>query len=124
MKKKITVQEQIVLIDFLGEEMGVDISSLVDMVQAMPYQRGYRPTELGASMPVKMSAKAVNQLLEEMGYQTNINGEWIPTKQGEPYALQGNVGIIKSSKGNFLKSSLLWKESIIEQLINQKGEVA
>ena len=124
MKKRITIEEETILLDFYGEERKIDISSLLNMSRTVPYERGYTPTEIGAAMPVHMSARAVNQLLEKLGYQTKINDEWMPTKQGEPYALQGNLSIIKSNKGNFLKSTLLWKEPIIEQLKNQKGDVA
>lgn len=119
MKTKLTIEENIVILDYLGERTELKVEDLITNIQAFPYQRGYLPTEIGKMLKPELSARKVNQLLNELALQEKCNTEWIPTEQGMPYALQGNYSIIKSGSVDSLKTSLLWNKEIITILQKQ-----
>lgn len=122
MKKELTIEENIILLDFLGESIEVNKEGLLSNIKAIPYQRGYTPTEIGQQIEPRLSAVKVNKILSEMDFQVKCNDEWIPTEMGMPYALQGGYSIIKTDKGSFLKTKLLWNGEVIN-ILKKKQEI-
>ena len=93
----------------------IDFSSMLVLAPAQSYIRledeALEPTELGyrhGLSPIEM-----NLWLEEKGYQAKINGEWIPTDKGQPFAV-----LHQWVKGNKSGYNYKWKKSVLNTLIN------
>lgn len=85
------------------------------------------PTNIGKELGIvfktgRGNAIKVNQLLQELGYQTKVEADppWTPTEKGESFC--DRKPISTGSKSD--KFQLLWKASIIGELQNQQGSVA
>ena len=93
----------------------IDFSSMLVLAPAQSYIRledeALEPTELGyrhGLSPIEM-----NLWLEEKGYQAKINGEWIPTDKGQPFAVRHQW--VKGNKSGY---NYKWKKSVLNTLIN------
>ena len=94
----------------------IDFSSMLVLAPAQSYIRledeALEPTELGyrhGLSPIEM-----NLWLEEKGYQAKINGEWIPTDKGQPFAVRHQW--VKGNKSGY---NYKWKKSVLNTLINE-----
>ena len=70
------------------------------------------PTEIGEQ--VGLSAREVNNLLAEAGFQYRVGSKWEPLEPGLPYAVMMDVGK-KQSSGTPIRQ-LKWESSIIEEV--------
>ena len=68
----------------------------------------------------KPNPRAVNSMLDTLGYQEKIEGKWSATEKGEPFSERKPVST--NSKSD--KDQLFWYASIIEELRGQSMEVA
>jgi len=65
------------------------------------------PTELGKLL--SLSAIKTNQWLEQQGFQAKINGEWIPTDKGKPFAVRHQW--VSGNKSGY---NYKWKKSVLK----------
>ena len=72
------------------------------------------PTEIGKQLNTKLSAVAVNKLLESLNYQEKLGSAWVPTLRGKPYAIFLDTGK-KHSDGTPI-TQLKWLSTIIPHL--------
>lgn len=72
------------------------------------------PTEIGKQLNTKLSAVAVNKLLESLNYQEKLGSAWVPTPKGKPYAIFLDTGK-KHSDGTPI-TQLKWLSTIIPHL--------
>lgn len=72
------------------------------------------PTEIGKQLNPKLSAVAVNKLLESLNYQEKLGSAWVPTQKGKPYAIFLDTGK-KHSDGTPI-TQLKWLSTIIPHL--------
>lgn len=72
------------------------------------------PTEMGKQLNPKLSAVAVNKLLESLNYQEKLGSAWVPTEKGKPYAVFLDTGK-KHSDGTPI-TQLKWLSTIIPHL--------
>lgn len=72
------------------------------------------PTEIGKQLNPKLSAVAVNKLLESLNYQEKLGSAWVPTPKGKPYAIFLDTGK-KHSDGTPI-TQLKWLSTIIPHL--------
>ena len=72
------------------------------------------PTEIGKQLDPKLSAVAVNKLLESLNYQEKLGSAWVPTPKGKPYAVFLDTGK-KHSDGTPV-TQLKWLSTIIPHL--------
>jgi hypothetical protein len=65
------------------------------------------PTELGKLL--SLSAIKTNQWLEQQGFQAKINGEWVPTDKGKPFAVRHQW--VSGNKSGY---NYKWKKSVLK----------
>jgi hypothetical protein len=74
----------------------------------------FTPTQMAERMGLK-SAREVNIILQNLGYQKNVGGDarWEPTEKGKPFSKLKGVDL-EAKKS--VKVQLVWYETIFEQL--------
>lgn len=94
---------------------GVSSLGLLQIELKNEYQTlNLTPTEIGKQLDPKLSAVAVNKLLESLNYQEKLGSAWVPTPKGKPYAIFLDTGK-KHSDGTPI-TQLKWLSTIIPHL--------
>jgi len=82
-------------------------------------ERYYNPTEIGARLEPVRSAKTVNKILMQMGFQVNaiIGGDktWALTTDGEEYGRYYDIGKTRGSGGAPIQQ-IRWREKVVAVL--------
>lgn len=78
------------------------------------------PQELGEEF--KESAQAFNKRLLAAGLQEKIDGEWVPTEKGRPYAVLLDTG--KHHRSGAMVQQLKWYESVLDVLNGGQANAA
>lgn len=74
----------------------------------------FRPTDLARELGLfnksgNPDARAANKLLESLGYQTKVNGQWQPTQKGHSHAEVKHV----DTDSRTAKNQLFWLDTIL-----------
>jgi Rha family phage regulatory protein len=109
-------QQEIVKI--VKKDTGVDFSEVLKHASAqqniLPEIIMLEPTDIGIKLGLG-SGIEVNRLLAVHGFQTRINGEWVPTSLGEPHC-QKHAWAKKNKSGYNLKWNLKFLENYFNSL--------
>jgi phage regulator Rha-like protein len=79
------------------------------------------PTQLGKDFNPNRSAQTVNVILEELGLQTKIGGQWVATEKGSPYCEVIDSGK-RHNDGSMIKQ-IKWYQSVLG-LIQERESAA
>ena len=70
------------------------------------------PTQLGAYFEPPLSARKINRILYEHGFQWKVGGQWIATEKGKPYSLT----VAREPRPDLIVHQLLWQRRTIDLL--------
>lgn len=76
------------------------------------------PTQIGELLKTPVSARKVNILLDDLGYQVKTGDQWLPTEKGKSFSEVLDTGK-KHSDGTPVKQ-LKWYQSIVTCLNMEK----
>jgi len=85
-------------------------------------QQVFTPTQLGEMVEPKISARRVNMVLEQLGYQEKANGAWVITAKGEKFCEMLDTGK-KHNDGTPVKQ-IKWYQSVLDDIKNTLQEAA
>lgn len=74
----------------------------------------FTPTQLGGMLEPPISARKVNEVLEHLGYQCKVNGEWVVTSKGEKLCEMLDTG---KKRGNGVPvKQIKWYQTVLDIL--------
>lgn len=103
--------------DLIGSAYGFDSTPLKLLIPPEEQPDSLNPTKLGTELG-GISANKVNKLLEKMGFQFKIGGDWKLTDEGKQYGSNIPYTNPKSGHKGF---QIMWSEKVIPLL---KGSMA
>lgn len=84
-------------------------------------QQVFTPTQLGEMVEPKISARKVNTVLEQLGYQEKANGVWIITPKGEKLCEMLDTGK-KHGDGTPVKQ-VKWYQSVMDDIKRELKDI-
>lgn len=103
--------------DLIGSAYGFDSTPLKLLIPPEEQPDSLNPTKLGTELG-GISANKVNKLLEKMGFQFKVGGDWKLTDEGKQYGSNIPYTNPKSGHKGF---QIMWSEKVIPLL---KGSMA
>lgn len=104
------------IVKLVRKDTGVDFSAALKYAKAqqniLQHEIMLEPTELG--LRLGLNARQTNRVLQDLGLQYRINGQWIPTDRGEKICHQHAW-----TSGNKSGYNLKWNLKVVEELLEE-----
>lgn len=104
------------IVKLVRKDTGVDFSAALKYAKAqqniLQHEIMLEPTELGVRLG--LNARQTNRVLEDLGLQSRINGQWLPTERGEKVCQRHAW-----SKGSKSGYNLKWNLKAVEELLEE-----
>ena len=101
-------------------DTGADLTCYKNLIRKDRQQApGYlTPTQIGQELG-GLSARTINQMLQQLGYQNYLGDRWQPTKVGENYGENMPFAVSLKNGGVHSDYQLKWSRNIVDTLRSQ-----
>ena len=101
----------------IGKAYGFDVEPVKKLIPPEEHPDSLNPAKIGTELG-GVSANKVNKLLEKLGFQSKIGGDWKLTDSGKQY---GSAVPYTNNYNGHSGYRVMWSEKVIPFLRDMKG---